>query len=248
MAAEGMICPWRGTNSQVGAASGLLLIVFSVLIGCLLGGGRPLFSPLGGIFHSLILSRLLTACFLSRGSDLEAVQGFLCSSVAQFPRTSPPAFICHVSVAYFWFFLLCGGNIVASAPPPFFSPPCLFEHTRFPGKMEEVCRRREEKKHVLKGSPHSEVTDVALYSFFLPPSSSAFFHSSLGVKTGKECVWTAPLLSLVALIPLLPSVSPSFSQQRGRDKPYCSQDGNYTKKTPHFLCLFGSCCHCSIYF
>lgn len=149
MAAEGMICPWRGTNSQVGAASGLLLIVFSVLIGCLLGGGRPLFSPLGGIFHSLILSRLLTACFLSRGSDLEAVQGFLCSSVAQFPRTSPPlplfaTYLLHIFGSFFF----VGATLLLLHHLLFFSPPCLSEHTRFPGKMEEVWEGR--KKTCLK--------------------------------------------------------------------------------------------------
>lgn len=219
-----MICPWRGTNSQVGAASpvapGLLLIGFSVLIGCLLGGGQPLFSPLGGIFHSLILSRLLTACFLSRVSDLEAVQGFLCSSVAPPPLSLFATYLLHIFGSFFF----VGATLLLLHHLLFFSPPCLSEHARFPGKMEEVCRRREEKKKKTRPkrfTPRwSDRRGSALF-FFLPSlSSSAFFHSSLGVKTGKECVWTAPLWSLVALIPPLPSVSPTFSQQRGRDKPH----------------------------
>lgn len=178
--------------------------------------------PLGGIFHSLILSCLLTACFLW-GLDLElgALQG-LCSSFAGV-FWSLSVFICSVPVMFAGFSVscLCPPSPTPSAPlfplkcvclytlslsRHLFSNPCLFTHVNFSGSLHESMQ--EGKKKVYEGpilwwsDTETAFISVHFFSFCILP----FF---FGVKTGKNCVWTALLLSLVALIPLLQSVSPS---------------------------------------
>lgn len=88
VAVEGMVWIWRGTSSQVRLSCGTLqasLFIFFSVIGCIVvpePASAPKPPPPSGIFHSLILSRLLTACFpWVLDLELGALQG-LCSSLS----------------------------------------------------------------------------------------------------------------------------------------------------------------------
>lgn len=158
-------------------------------------------SPLCGIFHSLILSRLLTACFRwVLDLELGALQG-LCSSLA--------AVLVYPSLSALWAFFvssLCRPPSSHYCQIAFFVLKCccsplstfLYIHWFYPQKKQNTFWGIDTQVALISQNSVSFIS-ICVLSF------------SFGVKTGKKCVWTTLPLSPVALIPLLPSVSPSFS-------------------------------------
>ena len=225
VAVEGVIWLWRGTNSQVrqsvspdellngeqNCSLRFLQSAFS-LWSSVYSVRACLYFPPSMVFSTLSFCPVcwLHVFFGVLELELGALQG-LCSSFSRPVLVYVPLSV-PVPVG------VLQALPVSCLPPPapishcfqwnvFAFAGCRLSHHLIPC----LCLRLS-----LRMLNFSEMAQKQRY--FLRHFSIPFFSHSIcilpfffGVKTGKSSVWTVLLLSLVALIPLRPSVSPSFS-------------------------------------